>query len=61
MFLSNNLLKYELVNKYTAQQKFSMDFIFVLILVRIRNDFFEGINKYGNPYIYDFLCLLNKR
>ena len=34
---------------YTAQQKFSMDFIFVLILVRIRNDFFEVINKYGNP------------
>ena len=34
---------------YTAQQKFSMDFIFVLILERIRNDFFEVINKYGNP------------
>ena len=34
---------------YTAQQKFSMDFIFVLILVRIRNDCFEVINKYGNP------------
>ena len=34
---------------YTAQQKFSMDFIFVLILVRIRNDLFEVINKYGNP------------
>ena len=35
--------------KYTAQQNFIMDFIFVLILVRIRNDFFEVINKYGNP------------
>ena len=35
--------------KYTAQQKFSMDFFFVLILVRIRNNFFEVINKYGNP------------
>ena len=34
---------------YTAQQKFSMDFIFVLILVRIRNDFLEVINKCGNP------------
>ena len=36
---------------YTAQQMFSMDFIFVLILVRIRirNDFFEVINKSGNP------------
>ena len=34
---------------YTAQQKFSMDFFFVLILVQIRNDFFEVINKYGNP------------
>ena len=28
-------------NIYTAQQKFSMDFFFVLILVRIRNDFFK--------------------
>ena len=28
-------------NTYTAQQKFSMDFIFVLILVRIRNDFLK--------------------
>ena len=35
--------------KYTAQQKFSMDFIFVLILVQIRNDFFEVINEYGKP------------
>ena len=26
---------------YTAQQKFSMDFIFVLILVRIRNEFLK--------------------
>ena len=34
---------------YTAQQKFSMDFFLVLILVRIRNDFFEVINMYGNP------------
>ena len=34
---------------YTAQQKFSMDFIFVLILVQIRNDFFKVINMYGNP------------
>ena len=42
------------VTYYTAQQKFSTDFIFVLILVRIRNDFFEVINKYGNPFIYVF-------
>ena len=34
---------------YTAQQKFSMDSMFVLILVRKRNDFSEVINKYGNP------------
>ena len=34
---------------YTAQQKFSTDFIFVLILVRTRNNFFEVINKCGNP------------
>ena len=27
------------LSMYTAQQKFSMDFIFVFILVRIRNDF----------------------
>ena len=37
------------LTSYTAQQKFSMDFIFVLILERIRIDFFEVINKYGNP------------
>ena len=46
---------------YTAQQKFSMDFFFVLILVRIRNDFFEVVNMYGNPKIYDFSCLLDKK
>ena len=34
---------------YTAQQKFSMDFIFVLILVWIQNEFFEVINKCGDP------------
>ena len=33
---------------YTAQQKLSMDFMFVLILVRICNNFFEVINKYGH-------------
>ena len=51
------------INKYykkTAQQKFSMDFFFVLILVRIRNDFFEVINKYGNPLIHDFSCPVDK-
>ena len=37
-----------LYSLYT-QQKFSTDFIFVLILVRMRNDFFKVINKYGNP------------
>ena len=31
--------------KYTAQQKLSM----VLILVRIRNNIFEVIDKHGNP------------
>ena len=38
-----------LIYIYTAQQKFSTDFIFVVILVRIRNDVFEVINKNGNP------------
>ena len=35
-----DLINDNVQTKYTAQQKFSMDFIFVLILVRIRNDFF---------------------
>ena len=36
------------------QKKFSTDFIFVLILVRMRNDFFKVINKYG-PGILKFM------
>ena len=38
-----------LFQKNSFPSENELDFIFVLILVRIRNDFFEVINKYGNP------------
>ena len=46
---SKRILAKENAQTYTAQQKFSTDFIFILILIRIRNNFYEVINKYGNP------------
>ena len=33
--------------KYTAQQKFSTDFIIAPSFVRIRNNLFQAINTYG--------------
>ena len=44
-----NKLNVSRVQMYTAQQTFSTGFIFVSILVRIRNEFLEVINKYENP------------
>ena len=38
-----------IVTIYTTQQKFSKDFIITSSFVRIRNNLFEVINKYGDP------------